>query len=235
MAITSETPLRDIVVERPAAIPVLEDLGIDYCCGGKQTLGEACLRGGLSVSRVLSALSERQPGSSEVNWETARLSQLIEHIVVKHHTFARGHLRLLGELAAKVERRHGGQHPEVLQVNQAIAALTTETTRHFFCEEDMLFPYIQALETGAKSARSGAFSSIEQPVTRMLMDHDHTGDELKQLRAITGSYQPPPDACTTFRALYRGLEELELDLHQHIHLENNILFPRALAMAREQA
>jgi regulator of cell morphogenesis and NO signaling len=234
MTMTSETPVRDIAVERPNSIPLLEQFGIDYCCGGKLTLGEACSRRSLSVSAVLDKLAETHSEPSDTNWQTARLTQLTEHIVRKHHTFTREQLRLLGELAAKVERRHGDRHLEILEVNKAIAALTVEITHHFYCEESILFPYIGELETGVMPDQPPVFGSVAHPVTRMMMEHDQTGHELKQLRELTNNYQPPPDACATFRALYRALEDLELDLHQHIHLENNILFPRVLAAAKDQ-
>lgn len=232
MLITSETQVRDIAVEQPGAISLLEEFGIDYCCGGKHTLQEACARRNLNVSTVLSKLADRQPESSKANWKVARLSDLIEHIVATHHTFTRERLGLLGELAAKVERRHGTHHPEILEVNKAIAALAAETTHHFYCEENILFPYIKELETGEQPAQPPVFASVEQPVTRMMMEHDQTGGELARLRELTNNYRPPADACTTFRALYSALKELECDLHQHIHLENNILFPRAIALAK---
>ncbi|MBT9333087.1 iron-sulfur cluster repair di-iron protein [Paracidobacterium acidisoli] len=234
MVITSETPVREIVLERPGAIPLLEELGIDYCCGGKHTLGEACSRRQLGVSTVLDMLARQQPQPSDTNWQTARLTELTQHIVEKHHAFTREQLRLLQEVAEKVQRRHGDRHPEIPEVYKAIAALIAETTHHFYCEENILFPYIGSLEEGEKPAQPPFFDTVDQPVTRMMMEHDQTGDELRHLRELTNNYQPPPDACTTFRALYRALDELERDLHQHIHLENNILFPRVLAIAREQ-
>lgn len=233
MVITTETQVGEIAVERPSAIPLLEELGIDYCCGGKHTLGEACSRRSVSVATVLDQLSEKQPETTDMNWQTVRLTDLIEHIVTTHHTFTREQLRLLGQLAAKVERRHGDHHPEILDVNRAIAALTAETTHHFYCEENILFPYLRQLD-GVKGEAPQVFNNVEQPVARMMMEHDQTGEQLRTLRDLTNGYQPPSDACTTFRALYRALEELELDLHQHIHLESNIMFPRALALAKEQ-
>lgn len=236
MKITSETPVRDIAVELPAAIPVLERLNIDYCCGGKHTLAEACAKRDLSVVPVLEELEHHKQNATSLKtpWQTASLKQLTDHIVQKHHAFARGRLNLIRDLAAKVERRHGASHPEVFQVSEAFASISAELTHHFFCEENILFPYVAQLETNEKPALPPAFGGIEQPVSRMMMDHDHTDDELRLLREITNNYEPPADACTTYRALYRALEELEQDLHQHIHLENNILFPRALAAAKGQ-
>ena len=237
MVITSDTPVRDIVVEIPTAIPVLERLGIDYCCGGKHTLAEACVRRDVSLGPLLEELGRQQQNANpvEVHWQKVTLKDLTQYIVEKHHAFTRQQLDLIRELAGKVERRHGDRHPEIFQVSEACAAITTELTHHFFCEENILFPYIAQLEAGQQPVLPPVFGSVEQPITRMMMDHDHTGNELSLVREITNNYQPPADACTTYRALYRALEDLELDLHQHIHLENNILFPRALEQAKVSA
>jgi regulator of cell morphogenesis and NO signaling len=233
VVITSETPVRDIAVE----LPVLERLDIDYSCEGKHTLAEARAKRDLSVVPVLEELEHQQQNATslETPWRTAPLNQLTDHIVQKHHAFARGHLDLIRDLAAKVERRHGASHPEIFQVSEAFASISAELTHHFFCEENILFPYIAQLEAEeSRPTLPAAFGTVQQPVTRMMMDHDHTGNELRLLREITHNYEPPADACTTYRALYRALADLEQDLHQHIHLENNILFRRALAAARDQ-
>jgi regulator of cell morphogenesis and NO signaling len=152
----------------------------------------------------------------------------------KHHTFTREQLTLVRELAAKVERRHGATHPEIYKVNEALEVLSAELTHHFSCEENVLFPYIEQMNGDRKFLANAVFGNIEQPVRRMMMDHNHTGDELRILREITNDFCPPGDACTTFRALYRALEDLESDLHRHIHLENNILFPQALKLESER-
>jgi len=150
-----------------------------------------------------------------------------------HHAFARTQLGLIHELATKVERRHGSTHPEVHKIGNVLAWISAELTHHFSCEEEVLFPYIEQLN-GSKAQRGpGVFSSAELPIARMMKDHGQTGDELRALREITNDYQPPSDACTTYRALYRAMEDLERDLHQHIHLENNILFPRALELEKK--
>jgi regulator of cell morphogenesis and NO signaling len=236
MEITSETPVREIAVGLPTAIPVFERFGIDYCCGGKHSLTEACAKRALDVAPVVEELEHQQQRASanEESWQTATLKQLADHIVQKHHMFTREQLELIQNLVTKVERRHGRQHPEVLQLRSAVASIGAELAYHFFYEEKILFPYVAQLEADEKPASPPVFGSVEQPVTRMMMDHDHTANELRQLREITNNYQPPADACTTYRALYSALAKLEQDLHQHIHLENNILFPRAMAAAREQ-
>lgn len=236
MVVTAKTPVRDIVVEAPNAIPVLEQFGIDYCCGGKHTLAEACTKRDQSIALVLEELERRGQDTTapEVQWQTVPLSELIHYIVRKHHTFTRDQLRLIQELASKVERRHVTTHPEVRKMNDALATISVELTHHFFCEENALFPYIEQLDREQRPLPV-AFDHIEQPVARMMMEHSQTGDEFRVLREITNNYRPPDDACTTYRALYRAMEDLERDLHQHIHLENNILFPRALSLESERS
>lgn len=234
MVITAETPVREIVVADPAAIPVLERFGIDYCCGGKHSLAVACTKRNHDVTVVIQQLEGRRSGNSAgVDWQTASLKDLIAHIVQDHHAFARQHLELIRELAFKVQRRHGASHPEIFKVVEELAGIRAELTHHFSCEENVLFPHIEQLEKSGQPVAHPVFANIQQPVTRMIMDHNQTGDELRVLREATNNYLPPADACTTFRALYRALEELERDLHQHIHLENNILFPRALQLESE--
>ncbi len=236
MVITSETPVRDIAVEYPAAIPVLESFGIDYCCGGKHTLAEACTRNKVNLAPVLEELELKQhANSSQAQWQQAPLKEIAEYIVQKHHAFAREQINLIGGLLAKVESRHGAGHPEVFKISKVIAAISPELKHHFLCEETILFPYIGKLEAGQQPALPPVFGSLEQPITRMMTDHDQAGDALRMLRKLTGDYTPPADACTTYRALYRAMEDLEQDMHQHIHIENNILFPRALALARDLA
>jgi regulator of cell morphogenesis and NO signaling len=236
MVITAETPVRDIVIESPTTIPVLEHFGIDYCCGGKHTLAEACTKRDQSIALVLEELEHLDQGitTPEVQWQTAPLRELIDHIVQKHHTFTREHLVLIRELADKVERRHGAAHLEVHKLNEALVSISAELTHHFFCEENVLFPYMAQLEEKQTSAAHPIFDNMQQPVTQMMREHDQTGNELRVLREITNQYQPPDYACTTYRALYRAIEDLERDLHRHIHLENNILFPRALQLESER-
>lgn len=237
MTITSETPVREIATTIPSAIPVLERLGIDYCCGGQHTLAEACSKQNLTVAPVLDELKrfqkEQGPNTAESHWVHAPLKNLTEHIVKKHHAYTREQLALIDSLMAKVEQRHGSEHPEVFQLGKAIAVFGSELKHHAECEEANLFPYIAALNTSEiRELPAPAKGDLNMPITRMMTDHDQTGEELKAIRKLTNQYTPPAEACPTWRALYRAVEELEADLHQHIHLENNILFPRALKQAQ---
>ncbi len=237
MIITTETQVRDIAVEVPTAIPVLERFGIDFCCGGKHTLAEACTRRQVDVDPVLKELElqQQKTNTPEVQWQNVPLKDLADYIVGRHHAFTREQIHLIGGLMAKVEARHGDSHAEVAQIAKVFAVVSAELAHHFICEETILFPYIGKLEGDQRAALPPMFGSVEQPITRMMADHDQAGEELRELRSLTGDYTPPAAACPTWRALYRALEDLEQDLHQHIHLENNILFPRALAQAKGTA
>jgi regulator of cell morphogenesis and NO signaling len=236
MTISPHQSVREIVIEHPETIPALEHFGIDYCCGGKQTLVEACTKREMSLAAVLEKLEHLQRSSTvpETHWPKAPLSEITTYIVRKHHAFARDQLNLIRELAAKVESRHGNKHPEISRLSEVFYAISTELDVHFFCEENILFPYISQLGTGRQPVTSPVFESVEQPFSQMMLDHDHTGNGLRLLREITNNYVPPSDACTTYRALFHALEDFERDLHRHIHLENNILFPRALEQAKQR-
>lgn len=238
MAITAETSVRDIAVEFPTAIPVLERIGVDYCCHGGHTLAEACSKKNITLEPVLEELQQfekREEKSADAQWANAPLEQLTEHIVSKHHAYTREQLKLIDDLMTKVEHRHGPTHPQVYQLGKAVAVFASELKRHAECEEANLFPYIAALGSGKlPDLPAPAKGSVEMPIRHMMGDHDQTGEELAGFRKLTDNYTPPPEACPTWRALYRAIEDLESDLHRHIHLENNILFPRAIKQAQAQ-
>jgi len=199
-------------------------------------MSECVIRRDVNFALVLEEMERQQQNTTapEAHWQNAPLKEITDHIVQKHHAFTREQIKLIHDLLAKVERHHGTDHPEVFQISKVFAVTSSELTHHFFCEENILFPYIGKMEAGQQAALPPVFSSVEQPITRMMMDHDQAGEELRELRTLTNNYNPPTAACTTWRALYRALEDLEQDLHQHIHLENNILFPRALAQAKDK-
>jgi regulator of cell morphogenesis and NO signaling len=234
MNITEETSVRDIAVEYPAAIPVLERLGIDYCCGGNHTLADACTKRAANLGALLEELQEQQRNKSEAptQWQNVALAEIAAYIVQRHHAFTREQIKVIGDLMKKVEARHGAGHPEISELSKVFAVISSELNHHFFCEENILFPFIGKMEAGEKTALPPIFGSVEQPIARMMMDHDQAGEELRAVRGLTNNYTPPTAACSTWRALYRALEDLEQDLHRHIHLENNILFPRALQLCR---
>src|SRR5262245_23150059 len=226
--------VRDFAVEQPEATRVFEKLGIDYCCGGDKTLQDACLASGVSPDRVVGLLEESRneatASDESVNWNTAPLSDLAAYIVDKHHRFTREALSRLRELLVKICSVHGENHAELHRLRIVFIRLQDELTNHMSKEEQVLFPYITTLQraiTEGKPAPTPFFGIVRNPIRMMIQEHDDAGQALRALREASSNYRVPADGCMSFRALYQALEELEKDLHEHIHLENNILFPRA--------
>jgi regulator of cell morphogenesis and NO signaling len=226
--------VREIVQQHPAAVPVFEALGIDYCCGGNKSLEDACRRSNVSVDSVLSDLAGAlavRPAKDDTQWMNSSLGELADYVVQQHHAYARRELTRLNALSEKVFLRHGNGHPELEHIRDLVNALADELLIHMLKEEHVLFPRLKIMEAAAASGTAHApsfFGSMINPIRYMMEDHDDAGELLRSLRAQTHDYLPPVGACMSYQALYQGLADLERDLHQHIHLENNILFPRAI-------
>jgi len=235
MTVATKT-VRDIALENPATIRVFEAFGIDYCCGGKKPLTEACTAKNLSVDEVVEALESTGPAEREIeNWSAQPLGVLAAHIVNTHHAYVRRELPRLTELAEKVVRRHGDTKPELPAIQLKLNELGEELLQHCAKEELVLFPYITKFERAIADGTPkphGCFGSVTNPIAMMTQEHDSAGALVARMRELSSDFNPPVGACPTFHAFYRGLHEFEQDLHQHIHLENNILFPRAIDMER---
>ena len=234
MTINPTKTVGELAVELPGATRIFEKLGIDYCCGGAKSLNEACSSAGVTEESVMTLLNcLRGLGFDDggaKDWQTTPLSELTKYIVNKHHTFVRAELLRLKELLAKVCSKHSTHHPELFQIRDILFRLQADLTDHMLKEERILFPYIEKLETAVgrgEQAPKPAFGTVRNPVRMMMQEHDEAGQALRSLREVSSNYQVPGDGCISFRTLYQALEEFEKDLHQHIHLENNILFPRA--------
>lgn len=226
--IRTDAQVAELVLEEPSRARVFERFGIDYCCGGKTPLEAACADRGLDVGAVIAALREpRAPEAEDVDWTVAPVSTLVDHIVEHHHGYLREELPPLSALADKVARAHGDAHPELYEVQATFADLAAELTGHMAKEELVLFPACLALAEGEELAGP---RSVAAPIQAMLHEHDEVATGLRALRALTGGYTPPEDACNSYRALLGRLETLERDTHRHVHEENNVLFPRALAL-----
>jgi regulator of cell morphogenesis and NO signaling len=235
MSISSQNTVRELLSEHPGAARVLEKMGIDYCCGGGKTLEAACASANVSFTHLL----EEVAAAANVfpldtgDWSSAPMQQLVAHIVDRHHAYVRSELPRLRALAAKVAGVHCARHPEMRTINQLVELLAQELEPHMMKEERILFPYICEMEAAADAGRpfpQPFFGTVENPVRAMVQEHENAGELLRQIRNSSVDFTLPADACGSFRALYDGLQEFERDLHQHIHLENNILFPRALEM-----
>jgi regulator of cell morphogenesis and NO signaling len=232
--ITKDMMVREVAIELPQATRLFEKLKIDYCCGGSTPLAEACASAGVEVDNVIEMLTEATPSTATtLDFQTASLPELIEHILNTHHVFTKSEMNRLQALVDKVLNAHGGNHPELVHLGELWLQLCADLRPHMFKEEQVLFPYITTMTKAADNARPCPFSpfgTVRNPVRMMMMEHDNVGEILRDMRALTSDYQTPPDACMSYQTLYGALENLEKDLHQHIHLENNILFPKALAL-----
>ena len=227
--------VREIALEQPSSIRVFENLGIDYCCGGRKPLAEACAERKLSVNEVVEALDSATgtPAIATADWQQASLGQLIAHIVATHHTYVKRELPRLATLAQKVVNRHGETQAHLPAIQEALAQLDEELTHHLGKEEYVLFPYIGGMEAALASGSAlpeACFGDITNPIAMMTREHDAAGMLIAGIRRMSGNFTTPAGACPTYHAFYDGLKEFEQDLHQHIHLENNILFPRAIEM-----
>lgn len=237
MTINLSTTVRELAIEIPGATRLFEKLKIDYCCGGHRSFEEACQEAGVSVetvSRWLDAADNSLPQQSgDRSLQSLPLAELSVYIVKKHHVFTRNEMERLTLLFAKVCSKHGTNHPELFELQSAFQTLCSELGPHMMKEENILFPYISRLET-ASSGNSpqpfAPFGTIQNPIAVMMREHDAAGEILKRMRGLSKDFNAPADACISYQTLYGALAELEADLHQHIHLENNILFPRALEM-----
>lgn len=234
MATATQT-VREIALEQPTSIRVFERLGIDYCCGGRKPLSEACEARSLEVDKVIAALEAAASGpAAPADDLTAKsLTGLCAHIVATHHEYVRRELPRLAALAQKVVNRHGDTHPELPVIQATLVRLAEELTEHLAKEEAVLFPFIGKLERAVAEGApkpKGCFGTVANPIAMMTQEHDDAGTLLQVLRTKSNQYTTPEGACPTYHAFYDGLREFEQDLHQHIHLENNVLFPRAVAM-----
>jgi regulator of cell morphogenesis and NO signaling len=220
--ISNDTPVGQIAVEHPLATRVFARHGIDFCCGGGKPIAEVCSTKGLDTKAVLQELEEELSGADVdlQRWDEAELDALIDHILVTYHRPLAEELPRLELMAQKVFVVHGQRQPKVLgELLATFLGLKAELESHMMKEEQILFPLI----------RQGRGSSTAAPVAVMEHEHESAEGALERLRELTNGYEVPEGACTTWRALWHGLADLEESLHQHIHLENNILFPRALA------
>jgi regulator of cell morphogenesis and NO signaling len=220
----STRSLADIVSSNPAVAPVLDRLGLDYCCHGERSLADACTEAGLDVDDVTAAIAEVHE-RADTAWASMDVVELVDHIVGIHHAFLHDELPLVDELARKVRDVHRERHPELDEVASIVSELRADLEPHLLKEERVLFPAIRAL---AEGRRDFPFGSIGNPIRMMLAEHDRAGELLARLRVVTAEYAVPADACASYASLYSRLAVLELDTHLHVHKENHALFPAVL-------
>ncbi len=222
-----------IVAERISRAKVFENYGIDYCCGGGTPFGVACGKAGVDLLEVIGALieSDNQSGiDNQQDVQSFTLTELCDHIEDTHHVFMKTALPRLTLLLGNTYTAHKENHPELLELSNTFHALKTEIEAHLLKEEEALFPIIRQFEAEGKLPSTSC--GINAPIQQMEFEHDNAGDALRTLSRLTNRYTHPADACNTYRALLDGLDELEKDLHIHIHKENNILFPKAIELVK---
>ena len=240
MTITDESTIGSVAASFPSTISIFQRYKIDYCCGGGKTLHRSASEMGIDPENLIGQLiqaSEQKPVDGHQDWLQADLTDLIDHILNTHHCYLRQEIPPLSEMAAKVAAVHGDLFPEKLPLLETVfSGLVDEITEHLIKEEQILFPIAIQMEKAQKNGQSlpeTHCGSVSNPIRVMIYEHDNAGSALGQIRDLTGDYHPPESACNTFRGLYYGLAELEKDLLQHIHLENNILFPRITELEKQ--
>ncbi|MCC6547843.1 iron-sulfur cluster repair di-iron protein [Candidatus Sumerlaeota bacterium] len=236
MSAILEKTVGQLVAESPARARVFEKHRIDYCCAGKIPLADACKRRNVdfdTVVRELEACDATEPVSNEPDWTKAPLSQLADHIVETHHQYLKDELPRLDAMTARVAKVHGDHAPEVVQIRSVFVEFRREFEEHAEKEEQILFPWIKRVESSGRANAPFPGATMANPIRCMEHEHESAGQALEQFRKLSNDYQPPMDACNTWRVLYASLETLEQDMHVHIHKENSILFPRSLALEQQ--
>jgi regulator of cell morphogenesis and NO signaling len=227
--------LAQIVTDNHKAASVFEKYHLDFCCKGKRSLEQACADQQLPVNDISNELEEVfiEPAETEVDFDKITLTQLTEYIVQTHHDFVKKELPQIYAYLQKVSSKHGDRHPELIKIFQLFAAVKEEMEGHMKKEELILFPRIKELEKYLQQ-ESGQLklniSYLQSPITVMEQEHDHAGSLLHEIKILSNNYTPPADACTTYRLSFAAVQAFELDLHRHVHLENYILFPKAILM-----
>lgn len=229
---TAETTVGEIVRAVPNRSRIFENLGIDYCCGGKKPLAEVCRAKGLDPATVVAMLSalDESTDSTLTNPEAMTLAELCDHIEQVHHGYLREELPRLDFMTRKVAAVHGDHEPRLLEVRRVFESFNAEIASHTKEEDESIFPAIRRLES-ANGDKAAVASSLKDSFAKLETEHESAGSALASFKELTDDYTPPDWACNTFRALYDGLAKLEKNTHQHVHKENNVLFPRALAAA----
>lgn len=228
-AVSEDAALAELVDRSPRAAEVFERFGLDYCCGGRSSLREACEKAGVDVAEVTVALSEHSEPAEPPEWRALGIGALVDHIERVHHEYTKKVMQQLSSLFDKVLTAHGERHPELRRIRAVYDELEADISQHLAKEEQVLHPMCRQLETSTTLPQFHC-GSLGNPIRVMEFEHERAGKLLATLRSSTGGYSAPGDACQSWRLLYRTLSELEADLHMHIHKENNVLYP----MVRER-
>jgi regulator of cell morphogenesis and NO signaling len=228
--------LAEIVSENIHSAIVFEEYGLDFCCNGKRSLQEACAEKNIEVGKVVKSLNELSTNKNSEKYNEWAPDFLVDHIINNHHQYVRRMIPVISLHADKVASEHGKNHPETIQIADLFLAIREELQNHMMKEERMLFPYIKLLYAAKKNNQPitpAPFGTIRNPIRMMEAEHESAGNAMNKIKELSNNFSVPADACNTFKALYSELKEFEEDLHKHIHLENNILFPRSIELEKE--
>ncbi|MCT4698554.1 iron-sulfur cluster repair di-iron protein [Tenacibaculum haliotis] len=237
MIVSNEKTVAAYVTENIKTAHIFKKHGIDFCCGGNISIEKICAKKNVNqeiLEKELAQVDAVKDVIEDYNkWELDFLMIYIENV---HHNYVRESLPLISEYANKVAKVHGHHYTEVVKINQLFHEVANELLSHMQKEEQVLFPYIKQLVDTKKAgnkAVTAPFGTVNNPIQMMEQEHENAGDIIKEIALLTNNYTPPAEACNTFKALYAKLNEFEQDLHQHIHLENNILHPKAIALEKQ--
>lgn len=238
MTATIESTVGDLVASDYRAAAVFHRFGIDFCCGGGSSLSEACRKQNVSATEVIQALTTAcaTPDAGTPRFNAWDVQALVSYIVSNHHAYVRDALPTILAHTRKLADVHGPNHPELVEVSALFNGVAEEMTSHMMKEEHVLFPFINALGAAAQRGTAAPvppFGRVSNPIRMMEQEHESAGTAMARIRELTGGYAPPADGCTTYRITMQELEAFENDLHAHVHLENNILFPKAKRLAGE--
>jgi regulator of cell morphogenesis and NO signaling len=235
----SSLSLAQIVNSNHQAASVFEKYHLDFCCKGKRSLEQACTEQQLPISQVTADLENiftKDINGTAIEFEKMNLTQLADYIVQTHHAYVKNEMPLIHAYLQKVSSKHGERHPELYKIFQIFSAVKEEMEGHMKKEELVLFPRIKELEKFANNENANLqlnLGYLQSPIQVMEQEHDHAGALLNDIRILSQDYTSPQDACTTYRLSFASLKAFEMDLHQHVHLENNILFPKAINIFKE--
>lgn len=233
---TKASTIAELAIAFPTAIPTLERLRIDYCCQGRQPIDRACHGAGITADELMQLIQSDAPSSMTLPAADQSLSDMALSIVKTHHAYTRRALQTMQTLAAKVRDAHGARYPELAKLATLAGELIADLIPHMLKEEQVIFPYVNALQAAQLAGAQPPvpfFGTIKNPIRMMMLEHEVAGEKMEQMRTVSFGFLVPEDGCASYRAFYSLLAEFESDLHRHIHIENNLLFPRAAKMEEE--
>lgn len=238
MNLTQDNIIGDLVAEDYRAASVFGNYGIDFCCQGNRTINDACEKKGIDSSKVVRDLNEilSAKSSGSIDYRSWPLDLLADYVEKKHHRYVENKIPIIKQYLDKICKVHGKHHPELFKINELFIESAGELTKHMKKEELVLFPFIRKMvahQSNGTEMIAPSFGSVENPVEMMMHEHTAEGERFREIEELSSGYNPPAEACNTYRVSFAMLKEFEEDLHLHIHIENNILFPKSIELEKE--